>query len=66
MDLYANKNIKISKNAISGEETLILYEKHSNNIAGVNLKKDFLNKKFYSTTATFNTNLKTNDNLKKG
>ena len=69
MDLYANKRIKITKNAISGDETFILYEKHSEKIAGVKfkIKNDSLNKKFYSTCTKptyFNTNLKTNENLK--
>jgi len=64
MDLYANKRIKITKNALSGKETLLLYDKHSDNIAGIKFKKDYLNKKFYSTKTTFNTNLKTKDKLK--
>jgi hypothetical protein len=29
MDLYANKKIKITKNAVTGKELLNLYEKHS-------------------------------------
>lgn len=44
MDLYANKKIKITKNALTGKEILFLYDKHSDNIAGVNFKKDSLNK----------------------
>ena len=47
MDLYANKKIKISKNALTGQETLILYEKHSDNIKGVNLKKQKQKKDFF-------------------
>ena len=47
MDLYANKKIKISKNALTGQETLILYEKHSDNIKGVNLKKKKKKKRFF-------------------
>ena len=65
MDLYANKKIKITKNALTGSETFVLYNKHTNNIAGVKVTKDSLNKKFYSTKTNFNTNIKTDENLKK-
>jgi DNA polymerase type B, organellar and viral len=52
MDLYANKKIKITKNALTGTEILFLYEKGSDKISGLKFKKDSLNKKFYSTKAT--------------
>ena len=65
MDLYANKKIKITKNVLTKSETFILYNKHTNNIAGVKVKKDSLNKKFYSTKTNFNTNIKKDDKLKK-
>jgi hypothetical protein len=66
MDLYANRKIKITKNALTGQVISILYDKHSNNIAEVKFKKDYLNKRYYSTSIkeTSNTKLKTNDNLK--
>ena len=64
MDLYANKNIKITKNALTGKEISILYEKHSEKISGVNLKKASLNKKFYSTSTKSTIELNTNDKLK--
>lgn len=38
MDMYANKKIKITKNALTGKEILFLYDKHSDKIAGVNIK----------------------------
>jgi hypothetical protein len=66
MDMYANKKIKITKNALTGKEILFLYDKHSDKIAGVNIKNEFSNKKFYSTSikASFSTNLKRSDNFK--
>lgn len=53
MDLYANKKIKITKNALTGEELVILTNKHLNNdsILGKNngSKIVFSGRKFYST-----------------
>jgi hypothetical protein len=60
MDLYANKKIKITKNALTGRDTLTLYEKHSD--VKSTLKPKIVNKKFYSTKST--PDLKTKDNLK--
>ncbi len=54
MDLYANKKIKITKNALTGTEILFLYEKGSDQISGLKFKKDSLNTKFYSTKASDN------------
>jgi len=52
-----NKNIKITRNALTGKELLILYEKHSEKIEGINLKKtSSLKKRFYSTKTTFDLN----------
>jgi hypothetical protein len=34
MDLYANKKIKITKNAITGKDVLFLSDKHSYKLAG--------------------------------
>jgi hypothetical protein len=48
MDLYANKKIKISINALTGEETLLVSEKHLDNKLS-NTRKVFFNTKFYST-----------------
>jgi hypothetical protein len=39
------KIFKISNNALTGKEILFLYEKHSDKIEGVSVKKDSLNKK---------------------
>ena len=74
MDMYANRKIKITNNALTGKEIFCLYEKNNkqkttntDKVAGVKFKKDYLNKKFYTTKASFNTNFKTNDsdNFKK-
>ena len=72
MDLYTNKRIKITKNALTGRETLILSEKHSGTNTELKFKNSELKKRFYSCKSTLdlktNTNLKTNpikDNLKK-
>jgi len=57
MDSYANKTkIKITKNALTGKELLLLYDKHSDQITGVNIKND-LNTKFYSTDTTKTPNI---------
>jgi metal-dependent hydrolase (beta-lactamase superfamily II) len=53
MDLYANKNIKITRNALTGRDLLTLSEKHSDKKRGLNFKKASLNKKFYTTKSTF-------------
>lgn len=49
MDLYANKKFKITRNALTREDTLIVREKHLDKNKEFNLKKGFLNKNFYST-----------------
>jgi hypothetical protein len=64
MDLYANKKIKITKNALTGKEIVFLYDKNSNKLAGVSFKKDSLNKRFYSTSSNSSNSSKTNDILK--
>jgi hypothetical protein len=52
MDLYANKKIKITKNALTGEELLNITNKHLVKNKDFNLKP-FLSKKFYSTKSPF-------------
>jgi hypothetical protein len=59
--LYANKKIKITKNALTGRDTLTLHDKRSNGKSS--LKPEIVNKKFYSTKST--PDLKTKYNLKK-
>ena len=61
MDLYANKKIKITKNTLTGEETLILTNKHSvknNSMLSLKTFSTFTSssfraedKKFYSTNS---------------
>jgi hypothetical protein len=66
MDLYANKKIKITKNALTEKELLNLYDKQSDNNTELNLKNPYLKKRFYNININIKSTLelKTNTNLK--
>jgi hypothetical protein len=54
MDLYANKKIKITNNALTGSELITLRDKHSENNTALNLEKASLNKRSYITSTKSN------------